>query len=111
MGKVPDKSAVLTIFSTSVSREARAVLKKLVGNALKQHVDEFRFVTIFSRVSALTGLSVDDLVKLLLRLQLRETSSVYAQLSCVLSSDLRQLDCFSAVLSAPQTIPLPFWVQ
>ena len=65
LGKVPDKSDVLTIFRTSVSREAKTVLKKLVAKVSKQNVDEFRFLSISSRVLALMRLNVDKLTKLL----------------------------------------------
>ena len=65
-GKVPDKSDVLTIFGISIFIKAKTVLKKLVGKVSKQHVDKFRFLTIF-KVLVLTGLHFDNLIKLLLR--------------------------------------------
>ena len=59
LGKVPDHSDALTIFSTSVSRKAKTVQRKPLGKLSERPVDEFRYSTISSRVS---GLSVDSLI-------------------------------------------------
>lgn len=40
-GKMPDESESLTLFSTSISKQLKTLLKKLVGRVSKQQVDEF----------------------------------------------------------------------
>lgn len=47
-GKLPDRSEPLRIFSTSISKQVKAFLIKLVGRVSKQQVDELRcFTTSF----------------------------------------------------------------
>lgn len=66
VGKMPDCKELLTIWCRSTAIELNIVLKKSEGNMSKQHVEDLRCLTIYSRCFWSITLKCDIVTKLCL---------------------------------------------